>query len=30
MVVSAFDHPDLVGGIVWSALELAWINNRIQ
>lgn len=24
-----FDHPDLIGGIVWSDCELAWINERI-
>lgn len=24
-----FDHPDLVGGIVWADCELAWINERI-
>ncbi len=23
------DHPDLVGGIVWSDCELKWINERI-
>ena len=23
------DHPDLVGGVVWSDSELAWINERI-
>jgi len=24
------DHPDLVGGIVWSRTELDWINTRIK
>jgi len=24
------DHPDLVGGIVWSDCELTWINERIK
>ena len=23
-----FDHPDFVGGIVWSEIELDWIRNR--
>ena len=27
--VAKTDHPDFVGGIVWSACELAWINERI-
>lgn len=27
--VAKADHPDLVDGIVWSACELAWINERI-
>ena len=27
--VEKFDHPDLVGGIVWADCELAWINERI-
>lgn len=25
--VVAEDHPDLVGGIIWSACEIEWINN---
>jgi hypothetical protein len=28
--VTEFDHPDLVGGIKWSRLELDWINARIK
>lgn len=27
--VEKFDHPDLVGGIVWADCELMWINDRI-
>ena len=27
--VAKTDHPDLVGGIVWSDCELKWINERI-
>ena len=27
--VVATDHPDLVGGIVWSRIELEWINKRL-
>ena len=23
-----FNHPDFVGGIVWSEIELDWIRNR--
>lgn len=26
--VDKFSHPDVVGGIVWSDLELAWIKQR--
>lgn len=29
-VVTKEDHPDFIGGIVWSACELRWINERIQ
>ncbi len=29
-VVTKEDHPDFIGGIVWSACELSWINERIQ
>ena len=28
--VVATDHPDLVGGIVWSRIELEWINKRLS
>jgi hypothetical protein len=28
-MVKKTDHPDLVGGIVWSNCELDWINERI-
>ena len=28
-LVEKFDHPDLVGGIVWADCELSWINERI-
>ena len=24
------DHPDLIGGIKWSNIELDWINARIR
>ena len=27
--VEKFDHPDLVGGLVWTDCELRWINERI-
>lgn len=27
--VVATDHPDLAGGIVWSRIELEWINKRL-
>ena len=30
VAVVATDHPDLVGGIVWSRCELDWINNRLS
>ena len=26
--VDKFDHPDFVGGVVWSSCELEWIRNR--
>ena len=29
-LVAPHDHPDFVGGIVWSECELAWINKRIS
>ena len=29
MMIEAHDHPDFVGGIVWSDCELRWINGRI-
>ena len=25
-----FDHPDFVGGIVWSDCELRWINEQLK
>lgn len=28
--VVATDHPDLAGGIVWSRIELEWINKRLS
>jgi hypothetical protein len=28
--VQPADHPDFVGGIVWSPLELRWINERLD
>lgn len=28
--VVASDHPDLVGGIVWSDCELRWINEKLH
>lgn len=30
VAVVATDHPDLVGGIVWSRIELEWINKRLS
>ena len=27
--VVASDHPDFIGGIVWSPLELRWINQKL-
>jgi hypothetical protein len=27
--VEASDHPDFIGGIVWSPSELRWINGRL-
>ena len=29
-LVAPHDHPDFVGGIVWSECELAWINKRLS
>ena len=28
-MVTKFDHPDFVGGIVWSDCELRWINEKL-
>lgn len=28
--IKASDHPDFVGGIVWSELELRWINAQLE
>lgn len=28
-LITKFDHPDLVGGVVWSDCELDWINERL-
>ena len=30
LIVRPEDHPDFIGGIVWSRLELDWINTRIS
>ena len=29
-LVAPQDHPDFIGGIIWSACELAWINKRLS
>ena len=29
-LVAPHDHPDFVGGIVWSRIELEWINKRLS
>ena len=29
-VVVASDHPDVMGGIVWSDCELRWINEKLH
>ncbi len=29
-VVVASDHPDVMGGIVWSNCELRWINEKLH
>ena len=28
--IEPHDHPDFVGGIVWSRIEIAWIEERLQ
>lgn len=30
MSIKPQDHPDFVGGIVWSPLEIRWINDAIE
>lgn len=28
-IITAQDHPDFVGGWIWTKLEMEWIENRI-